>query len=189
MVGLSRGARLQAACAHNVSMRPFQDTHPGGPDTLPFDADASAASASSGPSMRLLGVLLGVVFALLHGYALINHGALGGMSLLGQASKAWLLPWHGLWFLTAALGWLGLVGIVLQSWEGVPEDQARGLRWLVMAGLLSCLLAPMPWLMAPAGTAPETLGSLRSLVWLVIPLPFWLGWSLRVHQLEQLKQG
>lgn len=139
--------------------------------------------------MRLLGVLLGLLFALLHGFALINHGALGGLALLGQASKAWLLPWHGLWLLTATLGWLGLLGIVRQSWKGVPEDHARGLRLLVMAGLLSCLLAPMPWLLAPEGTAPDSLGSLRSLIWLVIPLPFWLGWSLRVHQLERLTPG
>ncbi len=168
-------------------MSAFHDTQPGGPDTQPFGLESDPTQAPQQPSMRLLGVLLGLLFALLHGYALINHGALGGLALLGQSSKAWLLPWHGLWFFTAALGWLGLLGIVLQSWDGVAEDQARSLRLLVMAGLLSCLLAPMPWLMAPAGTAAETLGSMRSLIWLVIPLPFWLGWSLRVHRLEQAK--
>lgn len=168
-------------------MRAFQDTHPVGPDTQPLALALERMPASPESSMRLLGVLLGLLFALLHGYTLISHGALGGLSLLGQAAKAWLLPWHGLWFLSAALGWLGLVGIVLQSWEGVAEDQARGLRWLVMAGLLSCLLAPMPWLMAPAGTDAGTLGPLRSLIWLVLPLPFWLGWSLRVHQLERAR--
>ncbi|WP_374434864.1 hypothetical protein [Inhella sp.] len=171
-------------------MRPFQDTHPGGLDTRPLGLEPEPVAADADPSMRLLGVLLGLLFALLHGYALASHGTLGAMALMGKpvpAESAWLAPWHGLWFLCASLGWLGLLGIIWQSWQGEPEDKAGGLRALVMAGLLSCMVAPMPWLLAPEGASTEVLGSPLSMVWLMIPLPFWLGWQLRVRELERAK--
>jgi len=166
-------------------MRPFVDTHPGGPETRPFETEDP--THKNGPTMRLLGVLLGVLFALLHGYAWATHGAMGAMALMDQASDSWLRPWNGLWVMTAGLGWLGLLGIVHQCWRGHAEDRAGGLRALVMAGLMSCLLAPLPWLLAPNDPAVQALGSPLSIAWLVIPLPFWLGWRLRVRELEQAK--
>ena len=87
-------------------MKPFQDTHPGGPETLPFGSEAALpAQAAGSSSMRLLGVLLGGLFALMHGYVLVTHGAMDGMALTRQPDSDWLLPWHGLWFLLACLGW------------------------------------------------------------------------------------
>jgi hypothetical protein len=169
-------------------MKPFQDTHPGGPETLPFGSEAALpAQPPGGASMRLLGVLLGGLFALMHGYVLITHGAIDGMALTRQPESSWLLPWHGLWFLLACLGWLGLVGITLQSWDGVLEDQTPGLRWLVLAGLLSCVAALLPWWMAPAAKQLASLGPIGSAIWLCLPLPFWLGWLLRFRALHRAR--
>ncbi|MBB5203356.1 hypothetical protein HNQ51_000649 [Inhella inkyongensis] len=165
-------------------MQSFHDTHPAPLQTIPAALEADRPTQAQ-TGMRLMGVLLGLLFACLHGMVLLNQGLIEGTLVLERAQLEWLRPWHWLWFSLALLGWLGLLGIVRQSFRGEPETQNPGLRWLVLAGLLSCVAALMPWWMAPDAATRSALGPWTSALWLCLPLPFWLGWRLRVAELER----